>query len=119
MSEAGYKKLVVWQKSDELVKFIYQTTRNFPKDETYGLTSQLRRSALSIPTNIVEGYARKSKNELKQFLNIAWGSFVETEYLIDFALHQAYFRESDHKILTSLLKEVGSLLWSFTKSLRP
>ena len=67
MGEAGYKKLIVWQKADELAKFVYRETKNFPQEEIYGITSQLRRAALSIPTNIVEGYARQGKKELKQF----------------------------------------------------
>jgi len=57
MGEAGYKKLIVWQKANELAKAVYLRTKNFPNEELYGITSQLRRAALSVPTNIVEGYA--------------------------------------------------------------
>ena len=85
MGEAGYKRLIVWEKADLLAKEIYVRTRSFPKEELYGLTSQLRRAGLSIPVNIVEGYARKSRKELQQFLNISLGSLAETEYLLKFA----------------------------------
>lgn len=63
--EKGYKKLIVWQKADALAFEVYLETKNFPKEEIYGMTSQLRRAALSIPTNIVEGTGRQGKNELR------------------------------------------------------
>lgn len=110
MSEAGYKKLIVWQKADELAKAIYLQTRNFPKDEVYGLTSQIRRAVLSVPTNIVEGYARKSQKELSQFLSVALGSLAETEYLLDFSLSLEYLNKDTHKTLQDLRQEVGNLL---------
>ena len=69
--------LIVFQKADQLAFHIYKITASFPRSELFGLTSQIRRSALSIPTNIVEGYGRKSKKELKQFINIALGSHAE------------------------------------------
>ena len=75
MVEKGYKKLIVWQKADELVYQVYLATKSFTKEEIYGITSQLRRAVLSVPTNIVEGYGRQGKKELKQFINIALGLF--------------------------------------------
>jgi len=113
---ANYKDLIVFQKSDELAYQIYKATDKFPKSELFGLTSQIRRAALSIPTNIVEGYARKSKKELAQFVNIALGSHAETEYLFDFSKRLGYFK-SDTSHIESLLAEVGRLLWSFHRSL--
>jgi four helix bundle protein len=80
MADVGYKKLAVWHKSDELAYQVYLATKNFPKQEMYGITSQLRRAALSIPTNIAEGYARQGKNELRQFVSISLGSLAETKY---------------------------------------
>lgn len=80
-----YKELKVWQKADELAIEVYKATKRFPRDEIYGITSQLRRAALSVPTNIVEGYARKGDKELARFVNIAIGSMAETEYLLDFS----------------------------------
>jgi four helix bundle protein len=117
MGEAGYKNLIVWQKADRLAYSIYLKTKEFPKKEIYGLTSQLRRSALSIPVNIVEGYAREGKNELKHFLSIALGSLAETEYLLEFSYRLGYFEECDYQELKDLRQEVGNLLWKFFKSI--
>ena len=114
--EKGYKKLIVWQKADQLARQVYLETKKFPKEETYGITSQLRRAAISVPTNIVEGTGRQNRNELKQFINIALGSIAETEYLLEFCFHLKYFNEVNFNKLESLRKEVGSLLWNFYKS---
>ena len=73
MDQKGYRKLIVWQKADEFSFQIYFATKSFPKEELYGITSQLRRAALSVPTNIAEGYGRQGRKELKQFINIALG----------------------------------------------
>ena len=75
----SYKELVVWEKSILLVESIYTITRSFPDDEKFGLTSQMRRSAVSIPSNIAEGHDRKSPKEFNQFLRIAYGSSSELE----------------------------------------
>jgi len=115
--EKGYKKLFVWHKADELAYQVYITTKNFPKDETYGLTSQLRRSAVSVPTNIVEASGRQNKNEVKQFINIALGSLAEVEYLLEFCCRLNYIKEDIYAKLENLRKNVGSLLWNFYKSL--
>ena len=114
--ETGYRKLIVWKKADELVHEIYVETKNFPKDELYGGTSQIRRAALSIPTNIAEGMGRRNKNELKQFLNIALGSLSEVEYLLEFCLRLNYFDRSCYDNLEGKRQEVGRLLWSFHRS---
>jgi len=114
--EKGYKKLIVWQKADELAYQTYLETKKFPKDERYEITSQLRRAAISIPTNIVEGTGRQGKNEQKQFVNIALGSLAETEYLLEFCFRLTYFDEASYKKLEGLRKEVGCLLWNFYKS---
>ena len=108
--------MIVWQKADQLAKLIYLETKNFPKEEIYGLISQLRRSALSVPTNIVEGYARKGKNELKQFLSIALGSLAETEYLLDFAFGLGYLQNEQHGRLQGIRQEAGNLMWKFYHS---
>jgi four helix bundle protein len=113
---AKYKDLIVFQKADELAFQIYRLTETFPKHETFGLTSQIRRAALSIPTNIVEGYARKSKKELAQFINVALGCLAETEYLLDFSKTLNYPKTNTSGI-EKLLEEVGKLLWSFYRSL--
>jgi four helix bundle protein len=117
VKEARYKKLVVWQKSDELAYQIYLKTKNFPREEIYGITSQLRRAVLSVPINIVEGYARHSKRELRYFLNIALGSLAEAEYLLDFCKRLNYLTEKSYQKLENLRKEVGNLLWKFYQSI--
>lgn len=114
---ARHKNLIVFQKADELAFQIYKITESFPKNEIFSLTSQIRRAALSIPTNIVEGYARRSKKELIQFINIALGSLAETEYLIDFSMRLGYYKPKDNNI-QNLIEEVGKLLWSFYRSVK-
>jgi four helix bundle protein len=96
---------------------VYTVTKNFPKEEIYGITSQLRRAVLSVPTNIVEGYGRQGRNELRQFMNIALSSLAETNYLLDFCLKLNYLSTKQHKKLQELTQEVGKLLWKFYKSL--
>lgn len=117
MSEVGYKKLVVWQKADELAYQVYVATKKFPREEVYGITSQLRRSALFVPANIVEGYGRQGKNELRNFANIALGSLAEVRYLIYFSSRLDYLGSKPQKKLQDLADEVGRLLWKFYKSI--
>lgn len=79
-NQKGYRKLIVWQKTDELVFQIYLTTKEFPREEIFGLVSQMRRATFSVPANIVEGYTRFSTKEKIQFYNIAEGSLTKLEY---------------------------------------
>ena len=97
---------------------VYQITRGFPKDEIYGLTSQLRRAALSVPTNIVEGYSRKGDRELARFLNISLGSMAETKYLVYFSHQLGYLEEKDHAELTDGYDKLGKSLWKFYETVR-
>jgi len=113
---ANYRQLIVWQKSHELAMKVYILTKAFPKEETYGITAQLRRAALSVPTNIVEGYGRRTKGELSRFLDIARGSLAETEYLLDFSNELGYIN-TDISEIHSVIEEVSKLLWSFQKGL--
>ena len=117
MVEKGYRKLLVWQKADELAYEVYLETKKFPEDEIYGITSQLRRAVLSIPTNIVEGAGRQGKKELKQFINISLGSLSETEYLLEFCLRLKYLSKEVYQKLEGLRNKTGALLWKFYKSL--
>ena len=117
MGEVGYKKLIVWHKADEFAYQVYIVTKSFPKEEIFGITSQLRRASLSIPTNIAEGYGRQGKGELKQFVNIALGSLSEACYLLGFSLRLKYLNTEQHKGLQDLAIEVGKLLWKFHKSI--
>jgi four helix bundle protein len=114
---ANYKNLIVFQKADELTFQIYKLTEAFPRSEIFGLTSQIRRAALSIPANIVEGYARKSKKELFQFISIALGSHAEMEYPFGFSKKLGYCKSDNIAIIENLIAEVGRLLWSFRRSL--
>jgi four helix bundle protein len=108
-----YQDLIVFQKADEMAFQIYKVTDAFPKREMFRITSQLRRASLSVPTNIVEGYARKSKKELKQFINIALGSHAETKYLFTFSKRLGYHTENSSSS-QKLIEEVGRMLWGFS-----
>ncbi len=111
--ETGYRKLIVWQKADELTYQIYLCTKNFPKEEVFALTSQMRRAALSVPANIVEGYARSTNKDKLHFYIIARGSLTELEYFIDFSLRLKYLNNKDHEYLVDLRDQVGRLLNGF------
>lgn len=112
----GYQRLLVWKKADELMFSVYHITAQFPKSEIFSLTSQLRRAALSIATNIVEGYARNSRKEFKRFLVIALGSLAETKYLLHVAFRLGYLTKQTYEEVTKLTDEEGRLLWSFYRS---
>ncbi len=114
----GSENDIILIKADELAKYVYKVTKSFPKDELFGITSQLRRAALSIPLNIVEGYARISKQDHRRFLEIALGSTKETKYLIYFSFEQELIKESNKEGLLDLADEISRLLWSKIKTLR-
>lgn len=106
----SYKDLVVWQKSKQLAVLIYKITEKFPKEEIYGLTSQMRRSAVSIPSNIAEGRFRGSANEFLQFLKIAYGSGAELETQIEIAKELPATKNIDYNEAIDLLTEVMKML---------
>lgn len=110
-------KLIAWQKAHELVLKIYEVTNGFPKNEQFGLTSQIRRAVVSIPSNIVEGKARNSKVEYKRFLVIARGSLEEVKYQALLAKDLNYIDENKYKEVFSNMDEVGRLLGGLIKSL--
>lgn len=109
MKTKSFKDLIVWQKAYRLVLEVYKITKTFPRAETYGLTQQIRRAAISLPSNIAEGYGRKHKAEYQQFLSIAYASLLEleTQYLLSLDLN--YIDKND--IIENLIKEVGSMLY--------
>lgn len=106
----SYKELIVWQKAIELVKQIYMLTEVFPQNEMYGIISQMRRAAISIPSNIAEGYGRKSSKEYGQFYSISYGSALELETQLIIAKELNYIKPSDFDKITSLLEEVLKML---------
>jgi len=113
-----YKDLVVWKKSIELVTDVYRCTRKLPREEIYGLTSQLRRAAVSIPSNIAEGQGRRSTREFKQFLGLARGSLFEVETQIIIAKQLGYVAEQESDCLLTSAAEVGRILNGLYASLR-
>ncbi len=107
---SSHKDLIVWQRTMQLVVDVDRFTKSFPREETYGLTSQMRRAAVSIPSNIAEGKGRYSRKELSQFLLNARGSLLELETQIEIARALAYIADSDAASLTNRSSEVGRLL---------
>jgi four helix bundle protein len=116
MGGRNYQDLIAWQKAMDLVEAVYQTTKIFPKEEIYALTGQLRRAAVSIPSNIAEGQGRSSKKEFCNFLSIAHGSVreVETQIMIAERLH--YISKEQVTAILELAAEVGRLLQGLMKS---
>ena len=106
----SYKDLVAWNKSMDLVTAIYQSTGAFPKDELFGITSQLRRAAVSIPSNIAEGQGRLSGGEFRHFLGQARGSLMEVETQVQIAHNLGYLQEDSLGVLLEACAEVGRIL---------
>ncbi len=96
---------------DFLVHEVYSAAKCFPKEELYGVTSQLRRASLSIILNYIEGYARGREKVHKNFLEISYGSLKETQYLIDFSFKEGYIVEESYKKLIKIADEIGAMLW--------
>ncbi len=119
MSLNSYKDLIVWQKSIKLVKEIYKITSQFPKNELYGLTIQMKRAAISIPSNIAEGYLRKNLREYLQFLRIAYGSSaeLETQLIIAKDLYQKINYEKGESLLEEVQKMLNVLIKNLSKQL--
>ena len=110
----GFKTILAWQKADELVTKIYEVTQQFfPKSELFGLTSQIRRAAISVAANIAEGSARRSLKEYIHFLYVAKGSLAEVEYYIHLANKLGYLPTEAHLSLYDLQQEVGRILQGF------
>ena len=112
-----FKNILVWQKAHELVLEIYKASQEFPATDRFGLSSQLRRSAASVATNIVEGYKRRSDRDFAHFLNMADGSLEETKYHLLLARDLKYLDENSYGRLLILADEVGRMLSRFQKKL--
>ena len=113
-----HRKLEVWQRSRVLVKRVYEVTKEFPKGETYGLSSQMQRSAVSIPSNIAEGAARKSKAEFLQFLSIAQGSLSELDTQLEVAYMLGYIDEEKRKETLTEITSIFKMLSGLIRSLK-
>lgn len=110
------KKLKV--QMDEYAHLVYGITKEFPKGEMYGTTSQLRRAALSVILNYIEGFARRRKAVKKNFWEISYGSLKESKYLLHFTLVEGYYKKEEYKKLMKLADEIGAMLWSSIKSIK-
>ena len=111
-----YRSLVVWQKGMELAEKVYLITKKFPKEEIYALTSQVRRSAVSVPSNIAEGKGRGTDKEFVQFLRIALGSLYELQTQLELALRIEYITEKEFESIDQQMFEVEKMLNSLISS---
>ena len=110
-----YRDLIVWQKAMKLVTEIYRHTKSFPEDERYGLTSQLRRCSISIPSNVAEGYGRNSTQDYIRYLRIANGSLFELQTQLEIALNLCFLSEESFSILFESSREIERMLSSLIK----
>ena len=117
MSVQNYRDLLVWQKAMDLVQQVYELTKSFPASELYGLSSQVRRAAVSIPSNIAEGQARSSTAEFKHFLSIAQGSRAETETQIILAQRLNYISQEQSNAVLELANEIKRMTHSLMNKL--
>jgi len=97
---------------DGYAHFIYKITRDFPKEEVFGVVSQIRRSSLSVILNYIEGYARMGEKTKNNFLKISYGSLKESKYLLHFSLVENFLKEEDYRKGITLSDEIGAMLWS-------
>ena len=117
MAIQTFKDLTAWQEAMNLAETVYVQTKNFPKEELYGIVSQIRRAVVSIPANIAEGYGRKNRAEYLNFLSIANGSLTETETHLLLSKRINYLTEAQMDELQKQLNTVGKLLTALRKSL--
>lgn len=110
MKIESYKSLIVWQKSMTLVMAVFELTEEFPKSELYGIVSQIRRAAVSVPSNIAEGWGRKSIKEYRQFYAIAYGSVLELETQLLISQRLKFGNALKYENIFSLLTEVSKML---------
>ncbi len=118
MNVQSYRDLIAWQRGVDLVEGIYRATQNWPREETYSLTDQVRRAAVSVPANIAEGHGRHSTKEFLQHLGIASGSLCEAETHLVIANRLQYVSPDDLEALLEQTAEVGRLLHGLKRSLR-
>ena len=110
MAFSSYKDLTVWQKAMDLTEEVYKLVKRLPKEETYALSDQMRRSVVSVPSNIAEGHGRETKNEFRSFLSFARGSLSELETQLLICVRLGYLSECDTKIALTLSNEIERML---------
>lgn len=113
-----FRDLKVWQKGIELVKEVYKVTKDFPREEQYGLSSQIKRAAISIPSNIAEGFRRRYAKEHKQFLNISLGSCAELETQLVIAKELSYIDERKEIVFTQLINHICGMIVNLDKKIK-
>lgn len=106
----GHRDLLVWQKAMRFVTDIYEVTKTFPREELYGLTSQLRRASVSIPSNIAEGHGRTSRNQFHEFIGHSRGSLLEAETQLEIAFNLGYLEKQTLARLLAQSSEIGRML---------
>ncbi|MFV5697557.1 four helix bundle protein [Flavobacterium sp. ZT3R17] len=115
---SNFRNLLVWQKSMSLTTKIYNSTKKFPKEEIFGLTSQIRRCSISIPSNIAEGFGRDSNKEYLRFLNISIGSLFEMQTQLEIAKNIQYLDEEEFNNLYENSREIERMLVSFISKIK-
>ncbi len=113
-----FRDLKIWQKSIVLVTNVYEETKSFPKEEQYGLSSQLRRASVSIPSNIAEGYGRESKKEYIRFLNIAISSLFEVQTQLEIGKNLYFLKENNFNSLYEDTREIERMLSSYIRKIK-
>lgn len=112
-----FRDLLIWQKAMSLVTSIYQLTNTFPKEEMYGLTGQLRRCGISIPSNIAEGYGRNGSKDYLKFLNIALASLFEMQTQLEIAYNLKYINENQFKTILEESREIERMMSAFIRKI--
>ena len=118
-SVKSFRDLIGWQKSMDLAVQVYHATATFPREEVFGLTSQMRRAGVSTPSNIAEGQARNSTGEFKHFLGIALGSLAELETQVELSLRLQFLSKAQSEALTGSCLEIGKMINGLQRSLPP
>jgi four helix bundle protein len=113
-----FRKIKAWQRADDLAAAVYEVSKSFPREEIYGLTSQIRRAASSVPANIVEGASRESAKDYAHFLAIARGSLAETQYFLHLAKRLGYVNDEHAEQVEALAKETFACLHGLILAVR-
>ncbi len=105
------------EKIDGYIHLVYKITRSFPREELYGITSQLRRAVISVMLNYIEGYARRRNKVYQNFLEIAYGSLKESEYLLEFSFTEGYLSKADYEATLEMADGIGGMIWGILKKM--